>query len=877
MKSLSDYTKILRDTATNLNLHGESVEMVVQMLANALYISEVEHITYSQEASLERATLENSKIQHCVNQMYSVYRGANPRVIMSFKASKLFQFNPHDEIIKSNNFKVYYLGYYDTTKGEIVYSSSTIYPDSSAIILGLISNETYTDTWTVSGNTYYQNHPVSNLSSDLYLTDNSNGVKVDVSRLFYDHLRENSFFDLTLPGYGCRIYYPEVYRGIKRENLVNLEFTLSVYKYLRLSDIIESEKKALKMNGAVLQEIRQNVLDSLNAQEDYPGLIYIPETLRDGVDTIHHKANKSRYTGTYLSTNSDLSFLLQEYYPSKIKTNGVTYRFESPKSTTIETIKKEYILPENFNGVFLSYTTLKNQLTGWTNNQGYLPKGTLTFKYSKGGVNKDSNTSYDLVCSSSILPATVKGNTVTPNIETISVKVLKNTNGITELLTTSEEITKEGLAIAYKYSNGFTNVLPGTGEPEIPVILQKSTNYKLDVYLVSKDIIISGQYLPSDFSPATQCLDREMIPAVFTPVVETTTSTSSQKDEEGKEIITKVETSELSTGNYYGLNLKDDTLYIQTDYEGKFISNTNTTEASLYYNGQKIQTGECSYSLIPVSDITAEIDKVTGLITISEMSESKNVAYITVTAEYNGNLMTETLTVKKSIANLKDADKPVVFGVYGGETLIASYIASGDPKEAIIEIPENTYKSLSIVREGDGIVLEDGLFRYSYTVLNNTLQEGSVMTPSLYLYYIPYASSNLLSGSEKDKFVAINKSYYVTQDIQITEGKEYTARFDINLELYTNSSLDNTILEILDRYSFQFGQDLGDQNHSTPLYEEIKSLITKISDIKYVSEINITYLDASETELDYETQIKPNLDISYFDIECNILSVVSSN
>ena len=268
MKSLSDYTKILRDTATNLNLHGESVEMVVQMLANALYISEVEHITYSQEASLERATLENSKIQHCVNQMYSVYRGANPRVIMSFKASKLFQFNPHDEIIKSNNFKVYYLGYYDTSKGEIVYSSSTIYPDSSAIILGLISNETYTDTWTVSGNTYYQNHPVSNLSSDLYLTDNSNGVKVDVSRLFYDHLRENSFFDLTLPGYGCRIYYPEVYRGIKRENLVNLEFTLSVYKYLRLSDIIESEKKALKMNGAVLQEIRQEVLDSLNAQED---------------------------------------------------------------------------------------------------------------------------------------------------------------------------------------------------------------------------------------------------------------------------------------------------------------------------------------------------------------------------------------------------------------------------------------------------------------------------------------------------------------------------------------------------------------------------------------------------------------------------------
>ena len=137
MKSLSDYTKILRDTATNLNLHGESVEMLVQMLANALYISEVEHITYSQEASLERASLENSKIQHCVDNMYSVFRGTCPRVMMKIKPSKYITLNPYDLMVTSNNFNIYYLGYYKVTapgeKESATRSTTSITSTTSAI------------------------------------------------------------------------------------------------------------------------------------------------------------------------------------------------------------------------------------------------------------------------------------------------------------------------------------------------------------------------------------------------------------------------------------------------------------------------------------------------------------------------------------------------------------------------------------------------------------------------------------------------------------------------------------------------------------------------------------------------------------------------
>ena len=113
MRSLQDYINIYRGIANKLNLQGDSVEVLSQMLANASYISEVENITYAQEASLEKSTLVNSKIQHCVDNMYSVFRGSCPRVILNIKPTKYLSYNIYDEVVSSNSFKVYYLGYYD--------------------------------------------------------------------------------------------------------------------------------------------------------------------------------------------------------------------------------------------------------------------------------------------------------------------------------------------------------------------------------------------------------------------------------------------------------------------------------------------------------------------------------------------------------------------------------------------------------------------------------------------------------------------------------------------------------------------------------------------------------------------------------------------
>lgn len=114
MKTLQEYIDKYTEIAGNLGYSGDGIEVIVQLLANASYISEVENIAYVREASLEKAILPNSKIQHCMNNMYSVFRGTCPRVLIKIQPTEYlsFKLNSSDPIIESQSFKVFYSGYY---------------------------------------------------------------------------------------------------------------------------------------------------------------------------------------------------------------------------------------------------------------------------------------------------------------------------------------------------------------------------------------------------------------------------------------------------------------------------------------------------------------------------------------------------------------------------------------------------------------------------------------------------------------------------------------------------------------------------------------------------------------------------------------------
>ena len=165
MRTLNDFITTYNRIANRLGYTGSSVEVLVQLLANASYIEELEDMSYVQEASLERATLTNSKIQHCVDRMYSVFRGSCPRVILKIQPSRYLSYKLYDKILSGNRFNIYYTGYYkcntaikinetntnnnftniiDTNNGT---TDTTEFPEEYVITNFLQNLDTLEDTW----------------------------------------------------------------------------------------------------------------------------------------------------------------------------------------------------------------------------------------------------------------------------------------------------------------------------------------------------------------------------------------------------------------------------------------------------------------------------------------------------------------------------------------------------------------------------------------------------------------------------------------------------------------------------------------------------------------------------------------------------------
>ena len=141
MRNLQDYINKYYTIAQNLGYTGDSIEVLVQLLANASYISEVENIAYLQESSLEKSSLINSKIQHCMDNMYSVFRGLCPRVVMKIRPTSYLTLKPFDLIQQSSSFSVYYLGYYKLINKSGMDNESTNKRrsnviDSSKVVIG---------------------------------------------------------------------------------------------------------------------------------------------------------------------------------------------------------------------------------------------------------------------------------------------------------------------------------------------------------------------------------------------------------------------------------------------------------------------------------------------------------------------------------------------------------------------------------------------------------------------------------------------------------------------------------------------------------------------------------------------------------------------
>ena len=421
MRSLQNYVDIYRTIANNNNLVGDSVEMLVQLLAQASYISEVESVSYVQEASLEKAKLMNSKIQRCMDEMYSVFRGTCPRVILNIRPKAPFTFNMFDEIIKSNTFKVYYLGIYsdeeaakfEATSGVdqvsildgFKYGTATLIPTTdetkSYKILGLIASEVSDGAWQASKlRNYYFDNLDNSLSNDMWVrvTRGGNTEYYDVTRNFSEHILDGKIYDLTLPSFGSRLYVANCFQeGGAPENMV---LQARYFKYSTLSDYPKAELKKISLKGtdfvdftneflvsrnlAKLKEVKvkdgEDVIktldpESLSESVVSKGLLLIDSQNRDSVGTIHYKASRDRYVNSLLRSNSDIGNMLENMYPNKISQGGTQYRFVTTDlgSSTL----KVYYAPIDVQNLLTSaeIDAYKKRASFFINNEIVVQKG----------------------------------------------------------------------------------------------------------------------------------------------------------------------------------------------------------------------------------------------------------------------------------------------------------------------------------------------------------------------------------------------------------------------------------------------------------------------------------------------------------------------
>lgn len=427
MKSIEEYQNIYKGIAKKLNLTGDSVEMIQQMLAYASYIEEVEMINYVQEASFERSTLLNSKIQHSMNEMYSVTRGLCPRVILNFKPTKYFKFTPFDLVTVSNNFKVYYLGYLKRTpEGEnsanlgdrFRYDAVTIPPsinpedNNTWSIICLITKDTVDRSIKLSSNNlYYFDIPESNLSDDILVK--VNGKVHPTTKDFSDHFLNNKIFDLTLPDLGSRLYVSGIFgkSPVPANTLVTAKFFLRS----KLREYNETELKRLDLEGGELKTIESTRL-GVGMEQLSDGLVYIPETLIEDPRAIHYNSSLSRFASTIFRSRSDLGILLEKEYPGKIRTGGTSITFSSIGGESNEVSK-----------AVIHYIPIDNT-------------STLSDDEKKGF--KEKRKTYYITDNVEILEG-IKYEA----IATISLSLYQQTN--------QEELSKKVKAILDKYSNKF--------------------------------------------------------------------------------------------------------------------------------------------------------------------------------------------------------------------------------------------------------------------------------------------------------------------------------------------------------------------------------------------------------------------------------------
>lgn len=917
MKSLTDYLNTYRNVAKNLNLTGDAVELLAEFLANASYTNEVENVAYAQESMLERATLMNSKIQHCVERMYSVYRGICPRVILNFYSQNYMNLQPYDKILSGNGWNLYYIGYYQNYLGELsdqdqykinklgisedeyreslgdfVYNSSyLISPTGDTIlykIICILSPAPSVKTWTINSNsTFYFQNLDSNLSNDVFATATYGGQVVNkkITRLFQDFILDEktnnpSLFDLTLPSYGSRIYIGNLEIG----TTLNINY----FKYCSLSDFNINDINKIKLDGTVPQSFSKNsFLDPKGFSETQPGLIVIDEVKPDTLSVLHYRANRHRFANSIIRSNSDVGYLLEEMYPNKVMPNGAAYVFDapSPSKEVTETITYQYYIPSTQEELIATSgkgtigDASRSDLYYYNTQSGAM----FVNSYSKNPVSLSGGGQYTSGISIScpnqnpfidggpkegVLAFDINyGETDKTGVLQIVYKSGSKQTGspfIYTILPSISRIAKDSKSININImrssSDSVTEILT-TQTQLLSQTLPMKIQYKYQWTSEGSGTLVSDLIdTDEDLTINIQNLiSPETGDLVIPDWIEIHLVTINDDKDISREIISRIDESNTTV-----LDLIQDTVFLESDSTGKLNQSfpISLTNAFYYlYQAGSVTTVDPSYQTLSLGKASYEITN-SGEIMLTSMENDIDSIDIPIVATYNGNTQVKILSVKKSIS------------IYGDDLMSRDFFIGDDPtggnKIATLkattdmQIAKFNYSggknTIYIWPEKSSIEIFDIQWTYNTTTITNLLDSGSITTPALNIYYVPIKTSGYLTNAEINDFIQNRGSYYVSTEINVIPATEYKVVFKIGLELYSNdNTIDEKIEEILLFYQNRLEVDLDSK------IEEIKSLISKIINVSCVLYLVPQYYNSNDELTDW-SEIKKNISISYFNI-----------
>lgn len=872
MKSLNDYLQQYRNVAINLGLYGDTVELLSQFLANASYINEVENITYSQEATLDRCVKLNSKIEHCVERMYSVYRGNCPRVILKFYSQSYKNIQPFDRVYSGSNFHLYYLGYFDEQIDDFSYTSKVISPlgdQQEYTIMCILSPGSKTQSWEITDQVYLENTD-SDLSNDIYVTSTFGNITTDkrVTRNFSDYILSEFddnplFFDLTLPGYGSRLYSDNFGES-------GTIVTANYYTYCSVSDFNLRDIKKIAINGTTPVAFdSENFLIPKGYSELSEGIVLIPEVAPDSLKSLHYRANRHRYADSIIRSNSDVGYMLSEMFPNKVFLGGASYVFDAPEPSkeVIETTTTQFVIPEGNQSIMSTTKTLldKNQNlfyicnnsqdmglityetplslpTGATYSQSiYLGNGqfnsngpvsgvlTIDVPYSQTDTSGELQLVYKSKAQSSEIPSIY---TILPsmsrfdsNTSFIQISVMKSSSRLsTKMIETLSGLEEEGLILQcvskIKDSSGSINYTTTQLTTDNLILNNISSNppIQIEIQLLKGDSLIS------------------------------------------REIISRIDESNSTV-----LDLTKDTVFLESNSLGKLEQKLPIILTTAYYyiydsTKKTVSTVTPTYQTVSLGKATYEINN-SGEIILTSISDDVDSIDIPIIATYNGNTLVKVLSLKKSIA------------VYGNELLSRDFYVGDDltgatylqSYKATTDLQVSTLKysggksSLYIWAPNNPIEILGLSWTYNSITITNLI-DNQIEVPSLKIYYVPIQSSGYLTNNEISEFIKRRSSYFVSSNITIQPANHYKAIYRVGFQLYsTDSLISSKVGQVFQKYENQLNIDLDSKQ------EEIKTSLSKISNISAITSFSVEYFNENEDQVSWE-ELKNNINISYFTI-----------